>query len=259
MRVENVLVEQKFFYVGGSRRGAGSSRSCRGRTVGSVAGNSGAPGGAGPPAGTAGSRQCCGRRPGRSSPSQHGQTSTTALRSLPLTMNNLKFPPGIMWNPFQPSQFGAAAEVVFKDCLSADLVVPYPIARAAICFVPFQAAQLAAAAERTAALEALLHCSTAAALAGAVVALGSLPGKLNVVIQPLVGAVRREPEALLRDRAGGSLAKLLWLCVGRTPCPNDKCAPLRLTVGSHTFFTILQYAAPNCSLFHFMANFFILD
>jgi TATA-binding protein-associated factor len=70
--------------------------------------------------------------------------------------------------------------------------------------------------------EALLHTSVSAAQAVAVVHLASLPPKLNTIIQPLVAAIRREPQAALQDAAAGALASLTLLCLNRTPCPNDK-------------------------------------
>ncbi|KAL4458077.1 hypothetical protein ABPG75_012942 [Micractinium tetrahymenae] len=72
------------------------------------------------------------------------------------------------------------------------------------------------------ATEALLHTSVGAALAVAAVSIASLPPKLNTIIQPLVAAIRREPQPALQDAAADALAALTLLCVDRTPCPNDK-------------------------------------
>lgn len=72
------------------------------------------------------------------------------------------------------------------------------------------------------ATEALLHTSVAAALAVAAVAVAALPPKLNTIIQPLVAAIRREPQPALQDAAAAALAALTLLCVERAPCPNDK-------------------------------------
>ena len=52
---------------------------------------------------------------------------------------------------------------------------------------------------------------------------GELPAKLNSVIQPLVAAVRRDPQPRLQQAAAAALARLALLCAGRTPSPTDKC------------------------------------
>ena len=62
------------------------------------------------------------------------------------------------------------------------------------------------------------------AAAGAAVAFGALPPKLNPFIQPLMGSVRRETDAPLQARAARSLASLIKLCVGRAPSPVHKIA-----------------------------------
>jgi TATA-binding protein-associated factor len=71
--------------------------------------------------------------------------------------------------------------------------------------------------------EAVLRTSASAALAGAVVVHGAaLPAKLNVLIQPLIAAVRREPHAALQSQAADSLARLALLVTSRSPSPTDK-------------------------------------
>ncbi|KAI3435532.1 hypothetical protein D9Q98_001597 [Chlorella vulgaris] len=70
--------------------------------------------------------------------------------------------------------------------------------------------------------EAVLNTGVAAAQAAAVVRLGCLPPKLNSLIQPLVAAIRREPQPALQDAAAEGLARLTLLCAQRTPCPNDR-------------------------------------
>ena len=70
--------------------------------------------------------------------------------------------------------------------------------------------------------EAVLRSTVAAALAAAVVNSGQLPPKLNVLIQPLIASVRREPEAALQEHAGRTLAKLVVACTSRNPSPSDK-------------------------------------
>lgn len=74
-------------------------------------------------------------------------------------------------------------------------------------------------------LEAMLHSGAQAALAGAVIAAGSLPPKLNTLVQPLMGALRREPDALLVAAAAQAVARLAALCVARKPSPNAKVPP----------------------------------
>jgi hypothetical protein len=54
---------------------------------------------------------------------------------------------------------------------------------------------------------------------------GHVPGKLNAVIQPLMGALRREADPLLRSATADALAQLAALCAARTPSPNDRCTP----------------------------------
>ncbi|XP_077979914.1 TATA-binding protein-associated factor 172-like [Glandiceps talaboti] len=61
-----------------------------------------------------------------------------------------------------------------------------------------------------------------AALAGAVVALKSLPDKLNPIIKPLMETIKKEESSLMQRHAANSLARLLQLCVDRTPSPNPK-------------------------------------
>eukprot|EP00873_Tetraselmis_striata_P035112 jgi/Tetstr1/455376/TSEL_042208.t1 len=86
-----------------------------------------------------------------------------------------------------------------------------------------QLAQLCATlAGHTQKLEAMLHSGAQAALAGAVIAAGSLPPKLNTLVQPLMGALRREPDALLVAAAAQAVARLAALCVARKPSPNAK-------------------------------------
>jgi hypothetical protein len=77
-----------------------------------------------------------------------------------------------------------------------------------------------------------------AALAGAVVAGGTLPAKLNTLVQPLMGALRREADQLLVAAAAEAVARLASLCVTRKPSPNAKvrcCCPY--VWGVHPFKT----------------------
>lgn len=72
--------------------------------------------------------------------------------------------------------------------------------------------------------EALLNTMVGAALASSIVHCRSstLPAKLNSLIQPLVAAVRREPQERLQAAAAKALARLTMRCADRTPGPSDK-------------------------------------
>ncbi|KAH7295287.1 hypothetical protein KP509_27G041200 [Ceratopteris richardii] len=71
-------------------------------------------------------------------------------------------------------------------------------------------------------LQSNLHASVLATVAGAVVRMGELPVKLNPIIQPLMGAIKREQEELLQQLAAEALAETIAQCVGRKPSPNEK-------------------------------------
>ena len=55
---------------------------------------------------------------------------------------------------------------------------------------------------------------------------GQLPAKLNAVVQPLMAALRREPDLALRAVAAEAVAELVAQCVGRQPSPNERCVSL---------------------------------
>ncbi|XP_077865248.1 TATA-binding protein-associated factor 172-like [Saccoglossus kowalevskii] len=67
-----------------------------------------------------------------------------------------------------------------------------------------------------------LNIRVQSSLAGAMVALNNLPDKLNPIIKPLMESMKKESNNLLQMHAARSLARLLQLCVERTPCPNHK-------------------------------------
>ncbi len=71
-------------------------------------------------------------------------------------------------------------------------------------------------------LQAILHGSTAALLAAAVIRSGRLPAKLNVLLQPAMAAVRREAEQPLQRVVAQAVATVLRLCQDRKPNPADK-------------------------------------
>ena len=52
--------------------------------------------------------------------------------------------------------------------------------------------------------------------------LGHVPAKLNTVIQPLVGGLRREGDAVVREAVAAAVAHLVILCTDRNPSPNDR-------------------------------------
>ena len=53
---------------------------------------------------------------------------------------------------------------------------------------------------------------------------GHVPDKLNTVIQPLMGGIRREADPQLRQVVASALARLVSLCSTRSPSPNDRHA-----------------------------------
>lgn len=67
-----------------------------------------------------------------------------------------------------------------------------------------------------------LHVSVLAPVAAAVVSMGELPVKLNPIIQPLMGAIKREQDDILQQMAADALAEIIVHCVGRKPSPNEK-------------------------------------
>lgn len=85
---------------------------------------------------------------------------------------------------------------------------------------PAQALQTSVSSFQTS--DMVLRASVGAALAAAVVHSKRLPAKLNAVIQPLIAAVRREPQPLYQEEAATALACLIVACTKRTPSPADK-------------------------------------
>ncbi len=75
--------------------------------------------------------------------------------------------------------------------------------------------------------------------------LSQLPAKLNAVVQPLVGALRREPEPALRAVAADALAELVALCVTRQPSPNDRCGSVlrQCSAGDDCCFGLAEHGA----------------
>lgn len=68
-------------------------------------------------------------------------------------------------------------------------------------------------------LQENLHMVTTACAAASVIRCGSLPEKLNSVIQPLMGAVRKEGEQMLQSLLASALAELISICTKRKPSP----------------------------------------
>lgn len=52
--------------------------------------------------------------------------------------------------------------------------------------------------------------------------LGHVPAKLNTVVQPLMGGLRREADPVVREAVASAVAQLVILCTDRTPSPNDR-------------------------------------
>lgn len=67
-----------------------------------------------------------------------------------------------------------------------------------------------------------MHLRVHTFAACAVVGLAALPDKLNPLVRPLMEAVKKEENTLVQGYAASSIARLLQLCTGRTPCPNSK-------------------------------------
>jgi hypothetical protein len=55
---------------------------------------------------------------------------------------------------------------------------------------------------------------------------GHTPAKLNTIIQPLMGGLRREPDPIIRQCTAEALAAFVRACIDRTPSPNDRYARL---------------------------------
>ncbi|CAB3368489.1 Hypothetical predicted protein [Cloeon dipterum] len=77
-----------------------------------------------------------------------------------------------------------------------------------------------------------LAITTHAALAGAIVSIGSLPEKLHPVVKPLMEAIKKEQNEMFQALAAKHLTHLVEMCVNRSPSPNAKivtnlCAFLR--------------------------------
>ncbi|XP_033630416.1 TATA-binding protein-associated factor 172-like [Asterias rubens] len=67
-----------------------------------------------------------------------------------------------------------------------------------------------------------LSIRTQACLASAIIALKSLPDRLNPVIKPLMDSMKKEQIPIMQSRAANSLASLLEQCAQRSPCPTPK-------------------------------------
>eukprot|EP00192_Tetraselmis_astigmatica_P001352 CAMPEP_0117692082 /NCGR_PEP_ID=MMETSP0804-20121206/26113_1 /TAXON_ID=1074897 /ORGANISM="Tetraselmis astigmatica, Strain CCMP880" /LENGTH=1797 /DNA_ID=CAMNT_0005505457 /DNA_START=126 /DNA_END=5519 /DNA_ORIENTATION=+ len=131
------------------------------------------------------------------------QLASTFAASAPPSCDSLGLPAG--WSPATapPEQLQAAAAALLASS-------------------PSSAEALQAALAAVQRLEAVLHNMAQAALAAAVVAGGGLPPKLNTVVQPLMGVLRREPDPLLVAQAAQAVAALALMCTKRKPSPNAK-------------------------------------
>lgn len=90
------------------------------------------------------------------------------------------------------------------------------------------AGRLQTSAERVLDVESKLHLSTLGMLAGSRVYLGSLPQKLNPLLQPLMACVRREASGALQRRACAALAHLLILRARASTSGTSKGADEKL-------------------------------
>ncbi|XP_038069588.1 TATA-binding protein-associated factor 172-like isoform X2 [Patiria miniata] len=68
----------------------------------------------------------------------------------------------------------------------------------------------------------ILSTRTHACVASAVIALKTLPDKLNPIIKPLMDSMKKEQITIMQSHAANSLASLLEQCSHRTPCPSPK-------------------------------------
>ncbi|KAI7824478.1 SNF2 family N-terminal domain-containing protein [Kickxella alabastrina] len=83
--------------------------------------------------------------------------------------------------------------------------------------------RLGASAEYWRQLHMQLDVAAKAALAGALVAMGRLPAKLNAILRSLMTAIKSEPCALLQQRAATAAARLAALCY--CACDPPRAAP----------------------------------
>ncbi|XP_058761530.1 TATA-binding protein-associated factor BTAF1 [Vicia villosa] len=67
-----------------------------------------------------------------------------------------------------------------------------------------------------------LHVTVTSAVAAAVVWMSEFPTRLTPIILPLMASIRREQEEILQIKSAEALAELIYHCVSRRPCPNDK-------------------------------------
>ncbi|KAG4966687.1 hypothetical protein JHK87_032338 [Glycine soja] len=67
-----------------------------------------------------------------------------------------------------------------------------------------------------------LHVTVTSAVAAAVVWMSEFPTRLTPIILPLMASIKREQEEILQMKSAEALAELMYHCVARRPCPNDK-------------------------------------
>ncbi|XP_019412830.1 PREDICTED: TATA-binding protein-associated factor BTAF1 isoform X2 [Lupinus angustifolius] len=67
-----------------------------------------------------------------------------------------------------------------------------------------------------------LHITVSSAVAAAVVWMSEFPTRLTPIILPLMASIKREQEEILQMKSAEALAELMYHCVARRPCPNDK-------------------------------------
>ncbi|KAK7263812.1 hypothetical protein RJT34_31409 [Clitoria ternatea] len=67
-----------------------------------------------------------------------------------------------------------------------------------------------------------LHVTVTSAVAAAVVWMSEFPTRLTPIILPLMASIKREQEEILQMKSAEAIAELMYHCVARRPCPNDK-------------------------------------
>ncbi|XP_061359384.1 TATA-binding protein-associated factor BTAF1 isoform X2 [Gastrolobium bilobum] len=67
-----------------------------------------------------------------------------------------------------------------------------------------------------------LHITVSSSVAAAVVWMSEFPTRLTPIILPLMASIKREQEEILQMMSAEALAELMYHCVTRRPCPNDK-------------------------------------
>ncbi|XP_072029618.1 TATA-binding protein-associated factor 172-like [Amphiura filiformis] len=123
----------------------------------------------------------------------------------------------------QPSSFPSAFTVEQANGLAQGILGQLPSVSASIQDdVLVKCRHIQASVQNINEQQHKLSIRTQACLASALVSLKYLPDKLNPVIRPLMDSIKKEEIACMQSESATSLARLLQLCISRTPCPNPK-------------------------------------